>query len=68
VRTFRLVDSADAGADSVCEQTLTNIGSTNREVCHWGRLFSPGGRRLIPLGDRPTDFEQARNVMKMCHH
>ena len=56
-RTFRLVDSADGGSRLQCEQTLTNIGSTNREVCHWGRSFSPGGGIcLIPLGDRPSRF------------
>lgn len=33
-----------------CKQTFTNISSETREVCHWGRSFSPGGGIcLIPL-------------------
>ncbi|MBA4019329.1 MAG: hypothetical protein C0483_19355 [Pirellula sp.] len=56
-RTFRLIDSADGGSRLQCAQTLMNIGSTDREVCHWGRSFSPGGGIcLIPLGDRPSRF------------
>lgn len=56
-RTFRLVESAGGGSRLQCEQTLTNIGATSREVCHWGRSFSPGGGIcLIPLGDRPSRF------------
>ena len=40
-----------------CKQTLTNISKEVREVCHWGRSFSPGGGIcLIPLGDRPSRF------------
>jgi hypothetical protein len=46
VRDFEL---ADAGA-LVCQQTITNISQQTREVCHWGRSFSPGGGLcLVPL-------------------
>lgn len=56
-RTFRLAESTHGGSRLQCEQTLTNIGPTTREVCHWGRSFSPGGGIcLIPLGDRPSRF------------
>ena len=61
VRDFELAD--DAGGDEnvpvqlVCKQTIHNISSEVREVCHWGRSFSPGGGIcLIPLGDRPSRF------------
>jgi len=34
----------------VCTQTLMNVSPETREVCHWGRSFSPGGGIvLIPL-------------------
>ena len=40
-----------------CQQTIHNIAKDVREVCHWGRSFSPGGGIcLIPLGDRPSKF------------
>lgn len=40
-----------------CKQTMHNISKEVREVCHWGRSFSPGGGIcLIPLGDRPSRF------------
>lgn len=45
-RDFEL--AADGGLS--CKQTFTNISSEPREVCHWGRSFSPaGGICLIPL-------------------
>lgn len=57
VRTFRLLGAEDDSAKLRCEQTLRNIGTETREVCHWGRSFSPGGGIcLIPLGDRPSRF------------
>lgn len=57
VRTFRLLSAEDGSAKLICEQTLRNIGAETREVCHWGRSFSPGGGIcLIPLGDRPSRF------------
>ncbi|MBM4077682.1 MAG: hypothetical protein FJ267_18800 [Planctomycetes bacterium] len=41
----------------ICEQTVRNISNEMREVCHWGRSFSPGkGICVIPLGDRPSRF------------
>ncbi len=41
----------------VCRQTIINISKEVREVCHWGRSFSPGGGIcLIPLGDKPSRF------------
>ena len=40
-----------------CRQTMINIGEETREVCHWGRSFSPGGGIcVVPLGDRPSRF------------
>lgn len=40
-----------------CTQTMTNKSSVVREVCHWGRSFSPGGGIcVVPLGDRPSRF------------
>jgi hypothetical protein len=40
-----------------CMQTMENVSTEIREVCHWGRSFSPGGGIcLIPLGDRPSRF------------
>jgi hypothetical protein len=56
VREFRLVKHAD-GVGLACTQTMTNIAKETREVCHWGRSFSPGGGIcVIPLGDRPSRF------------
>lgn len=56
VREFRLVPHGKAVGLS-CTQTLTNGGTETREVCHWGRSFSPGGGIcVIPLGDRPSRF------------
>jgi len=40
-----------------CKQTVVNESGEVREVCHWGRSFSPGGGiALVPLGDRPSRF------------
>jgi hypothetical protein len=40
-----------------CKQTLLNTSKEVREVCHWGRSFSPGGGIcVVPLGDRPSRF------------
>ena len=40
-----------------CKQSMVNISKETREVCHWGRSFSPGGGIcLIPLGDKPSRF------------
>ena len=56
VREFRLVPHGDAVGLS-CKQTMTNVGKATREVCHWGRSFSPGGGIcVVPLGDRPSRF------------
>jgi hypothetical protein len=56
-KTFRLLEFASSRAKLVCEQTLRNVGTETREVCHWGRSFAPGGGIcLIPLGDRPSRF------------
>jgi DNA-binding beta-propeller fold protein YncE len=56
VREFRLVRYDDSVGLS-CKQTMTNGGKETREVCHWGRSFSPGGGIcVIPLGDRPSRF------------
>ena len=56
VRQFRLVPHGDHVGLS-CAQTMTNVSNETREVCHWGRSFSPGGGIcVIPLGDRPSRF------------
>jgi len=56
VREFRLVPHGDVVGLS-CTQTMTNVSKETREVCHWGRSFSPGGGVcVIPLGDRPSRF------------
>jgi hypothetical protein len=56
VREFRLIPH-DKFVGLSCKQTMTNVGKDVREVCHWGRSFSPGGGIcVIPLGDRPSRF------------
>lgn len=41
----------------VCKQSIHNISAEVKEVCHWGRSFSPGGGIcLIPLGNTPSRF------------
>jgi hypothetical protein len=61
VRDFHLLgsgpDETKAPFHLVCQQTIRNISQEVREVCHWGRSFSPGGGIcLIPLGERPSRF------------
>lgn len=61
VREFHLVSRGKDGEKPpfhlVCKQTIHNVSKEIREVCHWGRSFSPGGGIcLIPLGDRPSRF------------
>jgi hypothetical protein len=56
VREFRLV-AHDQSVGLSCRQTMHNVSAETREVCHWGRSFSPGGGIcVIPLGDRPSRF------------
>jgi hypothetical protein len=56
VREFRLVPYGRFVCLS-CKQTMLNVSKETREVCHWGRSFSPGGGIcVIPLGDRPSRF------------
>jgi hypothetical protein len=56
VREFRLVPRGESVGLS-CKQTMTNVSKQTREVCHWGRSFSPGGGIcVVPLGDRPSRF------------
>ncbi len=56
VREFSLIPHGDSVGLS-CKQTLTNNAKEIKEVCHWGRSFSPGGGIcVIPLGDRPSRF------------
>ena len=56
VREFRLVPHGQTVGLS-CTQTMTNVSKETREVCHWGRSFSPGGGTcVVPLGDRPSRF------------
>ncbi len=55
-REFSLVPH-DQFVGLSCKQTLLNISKETREVCHWGRSFSPGGGIcVIPQGDRPSRF------------
>ena len=55
-REFTLIRHAESYG-LVCKQTLRNVSKDVREVCHWGRSFSPGGGIcVIPLGDRPSRF------------
>ncbi len=55
-REFRLVPHAGTVGLS-CTQTMTNTSKEVREVCHWGRSFSPGGGIcVVPLSDRPSRF------------
>ena len=55
-REFRLIPHGEYVGLS-CQQTLTNVSKEVREVCHWGRSFSPGGGIcVVPLGDRPSRF------------
>jgi hypothetical protein len=60
VRDFELTagaNDAKAAVHLICRQTIKNISPEVREVCHWGRSFSPGGGIcLIPLGERPSRF------------
>jgi hypothetical protein len=56
VREFHLVSHGESVGLS-CTQTMANVSKEAREVCHWGRSFSPGGGIcVIPLGDRPSRF------------
>lgn len=60
-RDFHLLGSGTSGNAApfhlVCKQTIHNISSQVREVCHWGRSFSPGGGIcLVPLGEHPSRF------------
>ncbi|WP_020471767.1 hypothetical protein [Zavarzinella formosa] len=56
VREFRLIPHGEFTGLS-CKQTFLNISKETKEVCHWGRSFSPGGGIcVISLGDRPSRF------------
>ena len=56
VREFRLVEHNKSVGLS-CKQTMINVSKETREVCHWGRSFSPGGGIcVIPLGEHPSRF------------
>ncbi|CAN5182181.1 hypothetical protein BH11PLA2_BH11PLA2_07640 [soil metagenome] len=56
VREFRLIPHGEF-TGLACTQTMTNTSKETREVCHWGRSFSPGGGiAVIPLGERPSRF------------
>jgi hypothetical protein len=56
VREFRLL-AHDKIVGLSCTQTMINVSNQTREVCHWGRSFSPGGGIcVVPLGDRPSRF------------
>jgi hypothetical protein len=55
-REFRFIIHGDSIGLS-CKQTLLNNSKEVRDVCHWGRSFSPGGGIcVIPLGDHPSRF------------
>ncbi len=51
VRDFELRQKKTGGpVELVCTQTMMNVSRETREVCHWGRSFSPGGGVcLVPL-------------------
>lgn len=56
VREFRFLKH-EQSIGLACKQTMTNVSKDVREVCHWGRSFSPGGGIcVIPLGDHPSRF------------
>ncbi len=56
VREFRLVPHGEH-VGLACTQTMTNVSNETRDVCHWGRSFSPtGGICVVPRGDRPSRF------------
>ena len=56
VREFSLV-THNKSVGLSCKQTMINVSKEVREVCHWGRSFSPGGGIcVIPLGNRPSRF------------
>jgi len=57
VRDFELKADDSGAKHLLCRQTIHNISQEVRDVCHWGRSFSPGGGIcLIPLGDQPSRF------------
>jgi hypothetical protein len=56
VREFKLI-ARETSVGLSCQQTMTNVSKDRRDVCHWGRSFSPGGGIcVIPLGDQPSRF------------
>jgi hypothetical protein len=56
VREFSFIEH-NKSVGLACKQTMINVSKEMREVCHWGRSFSPGGGIcIIPLGDRPSRF------------
>lgn len=47
---LRRVFTLNENGSLSCKQLMTNISAEMKEVCHWGRSFSPGGGIcLIPL-------------------
>lgn len=47
---LRRVFTLNENGSLSCKQLMTNISADTKEVCHWGRSFSPGGGIcLIPL-------------------
>jgi hypothetical protein len=47
---LRRVFTLNENGSLSCKQIMTNISADTKEVCHWGRSFSPGGGIcLIPL-------------------
>jgi len=61
IREFEIVGGSESATDQrpwlACRQTIVNIGSEPRDVCHWGRSFSPGGGiALVPLGEQSSRF------------
>jgi len=59
-REFELTGSKGPAGERtqlICKQSIHNVSTEKREVCHWGRSFSPGGGIcLIPLGKHPSRF------------
>ena len=69
LREFRLVPHGEFVGLS-CTQTMTNISKEVREVCHWGRSFSPGGGILRDSARRSAESipKQIRDVRRRCDH
>ncbi len=62
-REFRLVPH-DKSVGLSCRQTMVNVSKEIREVCHWGRSFSPGGGDLRDPARRPPQSVPGVNAAR----